>query len=166
LGFSYVAHNYGPQKDHFWNEFFVVFDGPIFDLWESAGAYAWSNARSLHLWNLFQFNGYVQGSRGASSAAEKHLGHPADPGHLHFVYWQQTAKVIGEKNVLTTTTTPKKEGKAWTGGAHANLADFMDELQEMRKSEAKLPVNVISHDFVTSETCEKVIRLNPELKSA
>jgi AraC-like DNA-binding protein len=30
-----VAHNYGPQEGHFWNEFFVVFDGPIFDLWES-----------------------------------------------------------------------------------------------------------------------------------
>ena len=30
-----VAHNYGPQEDHFWNEFFVVFDGPIFDLWEN-----------------------------------------------------------------------------------------------------------------------------------
>lgn len=30
-----VAHNYGPQEEHFWNEFFVVFDGPIFDLWEN-----------------------------------------------------------------------------------------------------------------------------------
>ena len=30
-----VAHNYGPQEGHFWNEFFVVFDGPIFELWES-----------------------------------------------------------------------------------------------------------------------------------
>jgi AraC-like DNA-binding protein len=31
----FVAHDYGPSQEHFWNEFFVVFDGPIFDLWES-----------------------------------------------------------------------------------------------------------------------------------
>jgi len=30
-----VTHSYGPQDGHFWNEFFLVFDGPIFDLWES-----------------------------------------------------------------------------------------------------------------------------------
>jgi AraC-like DNA-binding protein len=30
-----VAHNYGPEEGHFWHEFFVVFDGPIFDLWEN-----------------------------------------------------------------------------------------------------------------------------------
>ena len=30
-----VAHDYGPQERHFWNEFFIVFDGPVFDLWES-----------------------------------------------------------------------------------------------------------------------------------
>ena len=30
-----VTHSYGPQEGHFWNEFFLVFDGPIFDLWES-----------------------------------------------------------------------------------------------------------------------------------
>ena len=30
-----VAHDYGPQEQHFWDEFFVVFDGPIFDLWEN-----------------------------------------------------------------------------------------------------------------------------------
>jgi hypothetical protein len=27
--------DYGPQEQHFWNEFFVVFDDPVFDLWES-----------------------------------------------------------------------------------------------------------------------------------
>jgi hypothetical protein len=102
--------------------------------------------------------------KGASSAVDKHLNHPADPGHLHFVYWQQTAGLLGEKDVYKTTSAPKKDGKAWSGGAHANLSDFMTELDTAKKKMGKMPVNVISHDFVTAETCEKIIRLNADYK--
>jgi AraC-like DNA-binding protein len=35
-----VAHTYGPQEGHSWSEFFVVFDGPVFDLWESRKMFA------------------------------------------------------------------------------------------------------------------------------
>jgi len=28
-----LGHEYGPGKGEYWDEFFVVFDGPIFDLW-------------------------------------------------------------------------------------------------------------------------------------
>jgi hypothetical protein len=28
-----LGHEYGPWKGERWDEFFVVFDGPIFDLW-------------------------------------------------------------------------------------------------------------------------------------
>jgi len=28
-----LGHAYGPGRGEYWNEFFVVFDGPIFDLW-------------------------------------------------------------------------------------------------------------------------------------
>ncbi len=31
----HLAHSYGPQEGQIWNEFFVVFDGPVFDLWEN-----------------------------------------------------------------------------------------------------------------------------------
>jgi hypothetical protein len=101
---------------------------------------------------------------GAIGAANKHLEHPGDPGsaHLHFVYWQQTAGMIGEKDVLKTTTAPRVGGAQWTGGAHANLSDFAAELQAKQSPNGRKPVNVISHDFVTAETCSKIIKLNPE----
>jgi AraC-like DNA-binding protein len=31
--FPDLGHEYGPGKDEYWDEFFLVFDGPIFDLW-------------------------------------------------------------------------------------------------------------------------------------
>jgi hypothetical protein len=101
---------------------------------------------------------------GAIGAADKHLTHPGDPGtaHLHFVYWQQTAGTFGEKDVFRTTITARGQAP-WSGGAHANLDAFTAELGQKRGSPSgKVPANVISHDFVTAETCKKIIRLNPE----
>jgi hypothetical protein len=100
---------------------------------------------------------------GAIGAVDKHMTHPGDPGtaHLHFVYWQQTAGMFGEKDVYKTTTAAKTPGKAWSGGAHANLGDFVTELGQRTKADGRLPANVISHDFVTADTCEKIIKLNP-----
>lgn len=100
---------------------------------------------------------------GAMKGVEKHLKyHPGDgAGHLHFVYWQQTAGVLGEKDIFKTTTTAKQPGKQWSGGAHTNLDDLMTELDGQRQSAGRLPINVLSHDFVTAQTCEKIIRLNP-----
>ena len=99
------------------------------------------------------------------AAVRKHLEHPSDPGlgHLHFVYWQQTAGMFGEKDVFKTTTARQKAGKAWSGGAHANLGDFVTELKAM-DARGRLPVNVISHDFVSADTCTPIIRMNPECK--
>jgi hypothetical protein len=102
--------------------------------------------------------------RGAVDAIAKHMEHPGNPdvGHLHFVYWQQTAGMLGEKDVYKTTTAAKGT-KAWSGGAHSNLGDFTAELQQRAAGSAgRMPVNVISHDFVTADTCSKIIRLNPE----
>src|ERR1043166_3287351 len=31
------AHRYGATADHFWQEFWIVFEGPIFDLWRKKG---------------------------------------------------------------------------------------------------------------------------------
>jgi hypothetical protein len=101
---------------------------------------------------------------GATSAVKKHLEHPGDPGtaHLHFVYWQQTAGVFGEKDVFKTTVAQPEGGKAWSGGAHANLDAFIGELQAETKKSGRTAANVISHDFVTADTCAKIIALNPE----
>jgi hypothetical protein len=100
---------------------------------------------------------------GAIGAVDQHLAHPGDPGtaHLHFVYWQQTAGMLGEKDVFRTTSAARGQGQ-WTGGAHANLGAFMTELNQKKSSSGRVPANVISHDFVTAETCKNIIRLNPE----
>jgi hypothetical protein len=102
---------------------------------------------------------------GMAKGVDEHLkNHPGDgAGHLHFVYWQQTAGVFGEKDIYKTTSAARTDGK-WTGGAHANLDDLVAELKERRKMSAnRLPINVLSHDFVTADTCRKIIGLNPDL---
>jgi hypothetical protein len=99
---------------------------------------------------------------GTMKGVENHLrNHPGESaGHLHFVYWQQTAGILGEKDVFKTTTAPREPGKQWRGGAHSNLGDLLSQLKARRDQAGRLPVNVVSHDFVTAETCEKIIRLN------
>ncbi len=43
-----VAHAYGPRRGEVWNEFHIVFDGPVFDVWKSSGL--WDEfAPLLHL---------------------------------------------------------------------------------------------------------------------
>ncbi len=102
---------------------------------------------------------------GAIGAVNKHLAHPPDPGHLHFVYWQQTGGIIGEKDVFKTTVAAREPGKQWSGGAHANLADFAAELKRIYDNNGhRMPANVVSHDFVTAQTCERIIRLNPDVR--
>jgi AraC-like DNA-binding protein len=32
-----VQHQYGPGRGQFWREFYIVFEGPIFELWRKAG---------------------------------------------------------------------------------------------------------------------------------
>jgi hypothetical protein len=96
-----------------------------------------------------------------------HAAHAgARPDHLHFVYWQQT---LSGGNIKSKTTEAKdktligREEKQWTGGAHANLGDFAFEIwQKYNAGTWRLP-NVISHDFVTEQTCNPIIALNPGL---
>jgi AraC-like DNA-binding protein len=35
--FPEIPHWYGPAKGSFWDEFFIVFSGPLFDLWRAKG---------------------------------------------------------------------------------------------------------------------------------
>lgn len=101
----------------------------------------------------------------AEKSFKEHKEHFRDPSdHLHFVYWQQTLKPgnIQEKTLSPNTKTliGKKE-QAYTGGAHANLGTFLDEIKtNVAKGDWLLP-NIISHDFVTEQTCSQIIALNP-----
>lgn len=85
--------------------------------------------------------------------------------HLHFVYWQQTAGAFTGENVKKTTLQGKKTSRGgaerdWTGGAHANLQDFMGILEQDWINDMELPANVVSHDSVKPETCRRIVRLN------
>ena len=35
--FPDVPHLYGPEDGEFWQEYFLVFEGPVFDLWRTQG---------------------------------------------------------------------------------------------------------------------------------
>ena len=37
LVFPELGHHYGPGPGEYWNEFYVVFDGPVFDMWRQVG---------------------------------------------------------------------------------------------------------------------------------
>ncbi len=102
--------------------------------------------------------------KSAATAATDHKAHPRN--HLHFVYWQQTmtagAGDIHKSTVASNSRTliGKKE-KDYTGGAHANLGAYVDEIKaNMNSGSWDLP-NVISHDFVTDQTCKAIFELNP-----
>lgn len=98
----------------------------------------------------------------AISAMTEHMNdHKGQPGHLHFVYWQQTAGIFGEKDIYKTTTAAPTPNVAYSGGASQHVADFAAEIQQ-NITGTTMPVNVISHDFVTSATCMPIIRLNPD----
>lgn len=96
-----------------------------------------------------------------------HFAHAgARPDHLHFIYWQQT---LSGGNIKKATEEKKdktligRQEKAWTGGAHENLADFATQIRtEVQANRWRLP-NVISHDFVNQQTCNAIIALNPNL---
>jgi AraC-like DNA-binding protein len=46
LLFPDVGHSYGPLPGQTWNEFYIVFDGPIFDVWRQRGLI--SPAKPVH----------------------------------------------------------------------------------------------------------------------
>src|SRR4051812_15323247 len=46
LLFPDVGHSYGPKPGQNWNEFYIVFDGPVFDVWRRRGLI--SPSRPIH----------------------------------------------------------------------------------------------------------------------
>jgi hypothetical protein len=90
----------------------------------------------------------------AHVACEEHQNNHGDDGrfadradHLLWVYWQQTGG-----NIWQNTTAPQ--------GMRARLGNFLTNLS--RSGKFAMP-NVIGHDFVTRETCAKIVKLNPDL---
>jgi hypothetical protein len=85
---------------------------------------------------------------GHTGCAE-HQKHKDKSNHLLWVYWQQTGGNIWDH----TTQDPQ--------GMHARLQNFLKDVST--NGQLAMP-NVIGHDFVTKETCTKIVKLNRDLK--
>lgn len=106
----------------------------------------------------------------AVTAATRHLSHGNKNGHLCFVYWQLTQRSLtqqfsGGGNIHANTTAPRTATNQ--GGTHANTGDLMTDLMNLaaRGSRTNLfnsavPVNVISHDFVTNQISQQIVKNN------
>jgi hypothetical protein len=105
----------------------------------------------------------------AVTAATDHLTHAVD-GHLCFVYWQLTARLkkqlAGEGSIKTNTTGPT--------GTHQATDNLMTDLNALLPAPSRRSVgnrfvatNVISHDFVTPDTCQQIVKYNkpPKIKA-
>ena len=68
--FPDVAHTYGPGRKERWTEFYLCFDGPVFDLWRENGLL--NPARPLH--HLEPIEHWARKFEGV-------LGAPRRPGH-------------------------------------------------------------------------------------
>ena len=102
----------------------------------------------------------------AEKALNEHKHHAGD-NHLLWIYWQQTGGFTPaphlffeiEKNTTKGNDDVKFHGIDNNKGAHANLYGFCHEiLQHVRDRRWRMP-NVISHDFVTEQTCSEIIAL-------
>jgi hypothetical protein len=106
----------------------------------------------------------------AVAAATKHLSHGNQNGHLCFVYWQLTQRSLTEQfsgggDIHANTTAPRTPTNV--GGTHANTGDLMTDLMNLARRgsttnlfNAAVPVNVISHDFVTNQTSQQIVKAN------
>jgi hypothetical protein len=108
----------------------------------------WDKARNEGNWTSGSAD--LLGHKGC----DDHRNHKERANHLLWVYWQQTGGNIWEK---TTTNTKEHQGM------HARLGNFLNDVST--KSQQFAMPNVIGHDFVTKETCAKIVKLNPDLKN-
>jgi len=84
------------------------------------------------------------------AAVRAHTEHTND--HLCFVYWQLTGGNV-EQNTMHATK-----------GTHAKMDSFINDVVRFAMASGNLP-NVISHDFVSADSCSQVIALNNDRKA-
>lgn len=83
-------------------------------------------------------------------AVKKHIDHAND--HLCFVYWQLTGGKV-QSNTMNETT-----------GTHARLDGFINDVVRAALASGNFP-NVISHDFVSEDSCSQIIAMNNDRKA-
>ncbi len=105
--FPDIPHSYGPAEGKTWNEFFLVFQGPVFDLWREAGLLDPSSPiihlEPVHHW-LRRFESVLGGQREAGWA----------PPLLEVCRLQQ---VLGEALMGGTRGSVRQEDVRWASRA-------------------------------------------------
>ena len=116
LVFPFLAHRYGPGADESWDEIYLCFDGPIFDLWEREAM--WDATRPIarvEIAPLFaKISALCQQPRPASDAEN----------------WEQLQALLG---ILVEIFPPRarQSEAAWLGEARALLTANLNQTLEM-----------------------------------
>lgn len=148
----------------------LVFDpefNPVRDHAAASWMVPWSKLeqdvgkRGLHTCGVFKGDADIDKVLAVQNDALRshgdHLDNNTSPCHLCCVYWQQTVGADDLEQITKST-----EGRS----AHSVLPDFVTSLLRRWANQhggrnSQPPANVISHDFVTPDTCEKIIKMNP-----
>lgn len=119
LIFPEIAHTYGPTSHSRWTELFLVFDGPVFDLWRETGLLD-PRAPLLHLEPIELW----------TSRFESILGAPRQPGFApSLLEVCRLQAVLGEALLGGARRGANDEQTAWLRRACALLdSDFNHEL--------------------------------------
>lgn len=131
-----LAHHYGAPRGARWDEYHIIFEGPLFDLWRAAG---WLDESRrvfrlvpLEMW-LPRFAAFADSRRGASSSARAHevaelqilladILQTAPPDETAAPHWLLRARQSLEQNLE----------KPYDGAAAAHAAGL--SYQAFRKS--------------------------------
>ncbi|MEP7281326.1 MAG: hypothetical protein ABI696_05045 [Rubrivivax sp.] len=90
------------------------------------------------------------------TAATRHLNHATD-GHLCFAYWQLTQRSLRKQ--MTGGGDIKANTEA-AGGTHAATGTLMTDLLALPHGSTRMPVNIVSHDFVNVQTSQEIVKAN------
>ncbi len=128
LIFPDLPHAYGPEKDSSWTELFLVFDGPVFDLWLSTGLL--NQAKPVH---------HVEPIYHWMNRFETILGAPHQPGYtpsLLEVCRLQT--VLSEALVGGSKGGAEDEESAWAARACMLLESEVGNNLDLREVACEL----------------------------
>ncbi len=115
LVFPQLAHRYGPGENDRWTEFYISFEGPVFDVWQNVGILDPQNPikhlQPIDHW-LKRFESIIGGPtqndsspplvevcRIQSVLAEALMGGPAGPAPAESVRWVQRACALLETDL-------------------------------------------------------------------
>lgn len=122
LIFPELAHTYGPTSRTIWTELYLVFDGPVFDLWRATGLLD-PRKPLLHLEPIEQW----------TARFETILGAPRQPGFApSLLEVCRLQAVLGDALLGDARRGAQDEATAWLGRACTLLESDLDHDLDLR----------------------------------